>query len=242
MEAFCESFSPYCNAVYYNQRGSKQTQDDIGIADHIRDLKRIVDHYSEELKPIILGHSWGAMLAVLFAGRYSNSLQKVILTGCGPLNEIQGQEFQRELCVRLGERKEYYDRLWKSVKSEADETKQQESADRYISEIMEIYQNDPNSGSEIHPIFWDFKASYKTMIESDEMISNNEYENALSHIEVPLTIIHGTYDIISPESLFTLAQTHVPHVKAYKLVEAGHYPWAGPCREEFLEILKREVI
>lgn len=242
MESFCESFSPFCNTVYYNQRGSKQSRDKIGVADHLSDLKRIVRFYTDESKPIVVGHSWGAMLAVLFAGGYSDLIQKVVLLGCGPLNKIQGQEFQRELCVRFGERKDYYDQLWEAIENESDETKQQIHADRYIDEMMEIYQNDPYSGLEIQPRRWDFKASYQTMCESDELVSKNEYEHALAGIDVPLTIIHGTYDVISPASLFALAKKYVPHVKTYELEKAGHYPWAGPCREDFLEILKLEVV
>ena len=241
MEAFCESFSHFCNAVYYDQRGSKQTHGKIGIADHIRDLERIVSFYTDESRPIIFGHSWGAMLATLFAGSFPDLVQKVILSGCGPLNEIHGREFQQELCSRFGKRKRYYDQLWKSIEAELDETKQQENADRYIREIMQIYQNDPSSGLEIRPIHWDFKASYNTMRESDRFVSENRYEDALSNISVPLTIIHGKNDIISPESLFSVIRKHVPHARTFELEKAGHYPWAGPCREAFLEILKNEI-
>ena len=107
MEAFCESLAGQCNAVYYQQRGSKQGNCDIGILDHLRDLQRVVSHYSEaeEAKPIIVGHSWGAMLAVLFAGRHSDLVQKVILIGCGPLSAKQGDEFQQVLCARFGDRR-----------------------------------------------------------------------------------------------------------------------------------------
>jgi|GEM_PF-4275113 len=127
METFCERFSSHCKAVYYEQRGSKQGDDDIGVLDHLRDLERIVGCYSEESKPIIVGHSWGAMLAVLFAGRYPKSLQKVILTGCGPLNKHQENEFQNELNVRFGDRKDYYDSLWNAIDEEKDEDKQHTS-------------------------------------------------------------------------------------------------------------------
>ncbi|MCH6255279.1 alpha/beta hydrolase [Puniceicoccaceae bacterium K14] len=241
METFCHSFSSYCNAVYYEQRGSKQGDYNIGVEDHIRDLGRVVDHYSQESKPIIVGHSWGSMLAVLFAGRRSESLKKVILTGCGPLNKTQGDEFLQTLNVRFGDKKDYYDRLWDAIDEEKDELKQQSLANKYIDNIMEIYQMDPNSGLEIQPRHWDYKGSYRTMCESDEYVSKNEHGKALEKIETSLTVIHGTYDVLSPESLFRLVRKHVSHVKTYALERAGHYPWAGPRSDEFLKILKQEV-
>jgi len=241
METFCERFSSHCKAVYYEQRGSKQGDDDIGVLDHLRDLERIVGCYSEESKPIIVGHSWGAMLAVLFAGRYPKSLQKVILTGCGPLNKHQENEFQNELNVRFGDRKDYYDSLWNAIDEEKDEDKQQKLADHYIDKMAEIYQKDPRSSSEAQPSHWDYKGSYRTMCESEEYVSNNLYVKALSEIESRLTVIHGSYDIISPKSHFSLIGKHVPHAKTIMLEKAGHCPWSGRCREEFIETLKQEV-
>jgi len=241
METFCESFSSHCNVVYYEQRGSKQGDNDIGIFDHLRDLKRIVDHYSEESKPIIVGHSWGAMLAVLFAGNHSRLLQKVVLCGCGPLNKTQEAEFQNTLNTRFGDRKDYYDGLWYAIGEESDEEQQQRLVDHYIDKIMEIYQMDPVSGLEIQPLHWDYKGSYRTMSESGKYVSENKYEAALPRIETSLSVIHGSYDVISPKSLFTLVRKHVTHARTIEITKAGHYPWAGVSRDEFIESLKEEI-
>ena len=241
MEAFCESIADQCRAVYYEQRGSKQGNIDIGIEDHLRDLKRIVDHYAMVAKPIIVGHSWGAMLALLFAGRHSDSLGKVILIGSGPLSASQGDAFQQILQERFGDRQDYYDRLWSAIDEEQDETKQQTLADHYIEEMMEIYQMDPDSGREIQPRQWDYKGARRTMRESDKSVEENKYVDALAQIKAPLTIIQGTRDVVSPESLFNLARKHVSTVTTFALARAGHYPWAGPCQKQFMEILKQEL-
>ena len=87
---------------------------------------------------------------------------------------------------------QYYDRLWTAIVDEKDETKQQQLADRYIEEMMEIYQMDPVSGGEIQPRHWDFKHAYRTMCESDQYVSQNEYVNALSKIDVPHDIDSGS--------------------------------------------------
>jgi pimeloyl-ACP methyl ester carboxylesterase len=198
MQTFCEEFSIHCNAVYYEQRGSKQGRFETGIDDHLQDLINIVDHYSSESKPIVVGHSWGAMLAILFAGSHSNMIAKTIAIGSGPLNKIRGKEFQEELISRFGDRREYYDNLWNVIGEEKDENKQRELANDYIEKMMPIYQMDPKSGLEIQPLRWDFKGGFNTMCESDEFVDKNEYENSLRNITSPLTMIQGTHDIISP--------------------------------------------
>ena len=241
MEVFCESIAGDCRAVYYEQRGSKQGNCDIGIADHLRDLERVVARCTETEKPIIVGHSWGAMLAVLYAGRFSNTIQKAVLVGCGPLSEEQGEEFQCVLSIRFGDHEDEYDQLWNSILVERDSVKQQLLADEYIDRMMEICQMDPYSGAEIQPRHWDFKGGYKTMCESDEYIARNMYVDALSKIDVPLTLIQGDRDVVSPESLFSLARQKVSELRTFEVADAGHYPWAGSGRDEFLKILKQET-
>lgn len=241
MQTFAGSLAQHCQAVYYEQRGSRQGNLEVGIEDHLQDLARIVDHYAKDSKPIIVGHSWGAMLAVLFAGRHSNRLQKAILIGCGPLSKHQGEVFQEELQKRFGNRQDYYDDLWSALSQEEDEVRQQKLADHYIDELMEIYQMDPTSGSEIQPRHWDFRGGYRAMCESEDYIANDEYVKALSTICVPLTIMHGRLDPVSPNALFDLARKHVSELSTFEFAKAGHYPWAGPDRETFLERLKQEL-
>lgn len=48
-------------------------------------------------KVILAGHSWGAWLAGLFAERFPDKVEKVILIGCGPLDEAY--------VSRIGERR-----------------------------------------------------------------------------------------------------------------------------------------
>lgn len=53
-------------------------------------------------KVILAGHSWGAWLAGLFAERYPEKVKKVILIGCGPLEEkyvLQIQERRKKKYV-----------------------------------------------------------------------------------------------------------------------------------------------
>ena len=241
MEPLCKQLSAYCNPVYYEQRGSRQTLDGIGISEHIDDLQQITRYYSKESKPILVGHSWGAMLAVLFAGRFSHLLQKVVLVGCGPLNQTQGSEFQEVLCQRFGQRQAYFDALWDSVEKEQDPERQQQNANQYLKEMMPIYQNETNPESMVDSLHWDFRASYKTICESDEWVSTDQYEKALRTIQVPLTAIQGSYDPVSPESLFPLIRMHLPQAKTVTLDQAGHYPWAGRQGEAFIELLRTEL-
>ena len=73
-------------------RGISET---VGVVEHLQ-RARSVDGLLEEIagvmeecaveKPVLIGHSFGAWLALLFAERYPQRVGKVILIGCGPLD------------------------------------------------------------------------------------------------------------------------------------------------------------
>lgn len=107
--------------------------------------------------------------------------------------------------------------------------------------MVRIYQMNPDSGLEIQPICWDVKGGFNTMGEPDEFVSKNEYEKSLSNISTPLSMIHGTIDIISTQSHFSLVSKHVPHAKNIEIKGAGHYSRAGQAPVKFVEILKHEA-
>lgn len=89
---------------------------------------------------------------------------------------------------------------------------------------------------------WDFKAAENTMLESDRLVETDGYEQALSKIECPIAVIHGTEDPLSPRSLFPLFEKHQPTATLHEIAGAGHYLWIGPKKSEFLKILRRELI
>ena len=82
--------------VFYDQRGSglseRVPKEEISLAIFIEDLKDIVDHYSKDEKVFLIGHSWGAMLASTFIGRYPELVEKAVLAEPGFLTAEMGNE------------------------------------------------------------------------------------------------------------------------------------------------------
>ncbi|MDA8792643.1 alpha/beta hydrolase [Bacteriovoracaceae bacterium] len=241
IEKLCHLLSVNSNIFYYNQRGSRQNSNHIKIEDHVFDLEKIIDYVSTEAKPILVGHSWGAMLGVLFAGRYSEKIQKLILVGTGPLNGKQEREFFKNLDERFGDQKEYYDGLWDIVEKETDSQKKQEFANDYINKVSHFYQHNKGSVAELLPMFYDFEALYETMVDMDKLKSIGEYENMLSQINVHVTCMHGDYDPVPSKSIFGLVRKYHPSAEIFEFKNCGHYPWVETCKEEFLFILRKQL-
>jgi pimeloyl-ACP methyl ester carboxylesterase len=242
IEELCHLVSGAGNIFYYNQRGSKQGVGIIKIENHIADLDQIVSQLGSETKPIIVGHSWGAMLGILFAGRYSDRIEKLILIGSGPLNSKQEKEFFENLDERFGDEKEYYDKLWRIVEEESDSQKKQTLANDYIDKITQFYLYDKSCAVELKDMFYDFEALNETMVDMDNLKRTGEYVKMLSNISVPITCMHGDSDPVSPKSLFQLIKKYHPSAETYEFKNCGHYPWLENCRGEFLAVLKNQII
>ena len=83
--------------VFYDQRGSGLSQrlpESIytsngleGLEEIYDELNGVIDHYrtSPDQKVYLLGHSWGAMLATAYAGKYPNAVQGLVLQEPGGL-------------------------------------------------------------------------------------------------------------------------------------------------------------
>lgn len=81
------------DVYFYDQVGSGQSGrlENIGeytVERHLRDLKEIINKTGAE-KAILIGQSWGAVLAVLFSAGNPAKVYKLVLTSPGPLYPIR---------------------------------------------------------------------------------------------------------------------------------------------------------
>ena len=83
------------NVYLYDQVGSGQSArlDDITqftVGRHIADLKEIIQNTGTQ-KVILIGQSWGAILAALFAADNSDNIEKIIFTSPGPVYPVNNE-------------------------------------------------------------------------------------------------------------------------------------------------------
>ncbi len=94
-ESIIETLKPLSkehDLYFYDQVGSGHSNrlENIGeysVKRHQKDLEEIITQIGAE-KVILLGHSWGAMLAMAYLANHPNKVEKVILTGPCPILPI----------------------------------------------------------------------------------------------------------------------------------------------------------
>lgn len=115
-------------------------QSQYSIAELIEELYLQIIEYCQE-KPTLIGHSWGAWLAVLFAEKYPKLCKNIILVGCPPLADKYVKEISlRRLRNLSGEESKIFQRMIDNVATDEDIKKIPsilEKSDNYYLESSE---------------------------------------------------------------------------------------------------------
>ena len=91
LKPYFEELKDQFNCIFYDQvRGPE-----INIEDMISQLNEIVCSISGEI--ILLGHSWGAVLAAEYAGRHQSKLSGLVLISTGLNHKHWKDEYHKEL-------------------------------------------------------------------------------------------------------------------------------------------------
>jgi proline iminopeptidase len=76
--------------IYYDQRGRGRSADnvqppDVTLSSDIEDIDRVRRHFRLDA-PVILGHSWGTVLALEYARRYPTRVSHLVLMNPAPVS------------------------------------------------------------------------------------------------------------------------------------------------------------
>ena len=92
--------------IYYDQRGrgasaGQVLPEDVTLASEIDDLDKVRQHYHLE-SAALLGHSWGAVLALEYALRHPERVSHMILMNPAPVSASDLAVFRKAYAQRLG--------------------------------------------------------------------------------------------------------------------------------------------
>ncbi len=220
---------------------SLQTKDSISAL--LVELNEVIKDNSD--KPItLIGHSWGAWLAFIYAAQYPEHVKKVILVGSGPfetkyvsniadnrikhLSDAEGEEFH-ELLRKLNTDNEVdKNKLLKRLGELANKS------DNYCAFEIDTEKKDSLFlNGEKYNVIWKEAASLR---------QTGELLNFAYNINCPVVAIHGEFDPHPVEGVKVPLQDKVKDFKFYILNKCGHSPWKEKfAYQEFYRILRNEI-
>lgn len=229
--------------IFYDQRGSGKS-----LETKINPYYITLDQFTKDLEKlrkqlgitqfILLGHSWGGLLAMNYAIKYPHNLTALILVSTAPADFKGQQAFIAESAKRT-----------KSVKNKLTPlSNYQEFEKLSASEIAKLYRilfsicHFYNSGDAEQLSLTMSAASAKSGARVREVMSKTSWLRPdlnllpqLKKLNVPTLILHGQQDVI-PLWTAKEIQAAIPDAKIITLKKCGHFPYIETPDEMFSQI------
>lgn len=210
--------------VRWDQRGCGRSEPCAGpwTTDRfVADLDAVRQRYGLE-RMALLGHSWGAQLALAYALAHPERVSLLVYvagTGIGPTSEWR-PAYQENLLARLGEDPERLAR-WREL-SAGD----REGAVLQWSAEFEDRERAPEHAERMADPWLGINTECNTALTADNRrgLDTPELYAACRALDVPVLIVDGERDIRPRRAVDSLERA-LPNVTRVILPDAGHLPW-----------------
>jgi len=219
---------------------SLQTQN--SVVELIEELHEIFEKNNIE-KTVLLGHSWGAWLAWLYAAAYPEQVNKLILVGCGPFEPSYAPSIDQTRKSRLSaEQAAEMDAIFAALNDPG-------TPDEDARSRLAMLTNVDNYAPIVIPtdeedcIETDGPALGNIFPETARMRASGELLVLSEHICCPVVAVHGDYDPHPAEGVRLPLSERLHNFHFYLLPRCGHSPWKEQyAMKAFYKIVAKELI
>ena len=215
-------------------------QTENSIEGQVKELNTCIENKGNS--PVkLVGHSWGAWLAWIYAATYPKIIEKLILVSSASFHEKYNLKILSKRKNRLSEN-EQIELAHFSALLNSQEYMEDIDLFKRIGELFtkaDSYDLLPENESII-----DFRPDiYRSIWKEAEILrGNGELLNYGTKIKCPVVVIHGKNDPHPYLGVKEPLSKVLKNFKIFKLQNCGHYPWRERyARERFYEILEVEL-
>jgi len=225
-----------CHVVEPFQRGSEDGGS-LTVAQHVADLREIVQWLAAPAPVLLVGSSWGAMLALAYAADHPDRVAGIALVGCGTFDPASRLIYRERLEARLtaGVR----------ARIEQLETDIADPNARLLAKadlLLPVYSHDLIT-SDTETIHADAHANEETWQDMLRLQEAGVYPAAFGRIVAPVLMLHGSVDPHPGSAIRDSLLPHLPQLVYHEWAACGHYPWLErSVHEEFGELLSAWLV
>jgi proline iminopeptidase len=227
--------------VLYDQRYSGQSLPAdldtrfINMRQFVQDIESIRQTLGYK-KIILIGHSWGGLLAMSYAINYPQYTQALILMNSTPVTSVGFDAFIKEFKQRMEPIQHQIDTI---SQSQAFVNGDPMAFENYCRRLFEKYLYKESDIQKISLNFSSETAKNQGKIEAvfSKLLFETKYDirSKLNQLKIPTLVIHGEAD---PIPLWTAKQISkaIPHAQLIVVKKSGHFSYAEKSKNVFSEI------
>jgi proline iminopeptidase len=231
--------------IYYDQRGRGKSArdvqpDDVTMQTEVEDLENVRKFCGLE-SVALLGHSWGALLALEYAIRYANRVSHLIILNTAPVSH------EDYLLLRKSRREKTPADI-EELKIRSKDVKYQEGDPDTVADYYRVhFRSTIRQPNHLEQVIRSLRASFtKEGILKARAIEKRLYEETwfvdeynlvprLKELDIPTLVIHGDYDFVPVECSAHIAQA-IPDSRFVLLKDTGHFSYIESTNEVRKEI------
>ncbi|YAF95255.1 MAG: alpha/beta fold hydrolase [Nodularia sp. CChRGM 3473] len=225
---------PHYRVLFYDQRGLGQSQGDFSLsslADHLSDLCQIVDSLNIK-KCHLIGHSWGALLTLLFAEINPTQVAQLILLN--PSSPIAEHQFEVLENIDIKLRQQPYQAFLTKLEQTYPH---QEWIDWYqeFAFATMAHFNDPQVWLDLPP----FKVQQEREQILWQILATIPIKELLAKITMPVVTVYGEQD--EHRNFLTTLKENLQDLTTFIVPDCGHFVMVEKP-ENFLEIMLNKLV
>ncbi|GAA4262761.1 alpha/beta fold hydrolase [Dactylosporangium darangshiense] len=212
--------------IRWDQRGCGRSQrhGPYTVGRFVADLDAVRDRAAGP-RMAMLGHSWGAHLALQYAIEHPDRVSRLVYVSGTGIDPERGwhPDYKRNLRLRLGNHLELWEALSNRARTPAEDREWavlQWSAD--FADHSTALRYAQRMATPWLGINYDCNRAITT--EVNQKLSTNDFVTRCQSLDVPVLIVDGTEDIRPRWAVDSLEQA-LPNVQRATLAGAGHLPW-----------------
>ena len=209
------------------QRGSGGPP--LTVARHIADLHELAVDLGGDSPVAIVGHSWGAMLALCYAAEHPSKAGPIVLVGCGTFDQSSRSTMQAIIEERMDD--DVRDRIHRLSIETTDPAERFIQAFKLTRHVFDYDPIGPYADKEESEPF-DLKAHDETWTDMRRLQDDGTYPNAFAAIESPVLMVHGQYDPHPGKMIRDSLLPIIPQLEYREFERCGHSPWVEKSSRE----------
>ena len=202
---------------------------------HVIDLHDVVTGVDT-----VVGHSWGAMLALSYAARYPAEVRALALVGCGTYDAASRAEYERRINANLGtgglNRK-------RELRAALERGHDAAERDRLFAELgalnLEAQSFDPLPDPDPESLVVDATGHGETWNDVLRRQAEGIEPQSFDAIGARVLMLHGEDDPHPGTMIRDSLLPHIPQLEYVEFARCGHEPWReNHARDSFFAALR----